>query len=320
MALNDMKKQALAGPTNTSNPSFTSAQAQAILNFNSKPALNKSSKSAPNTKSRVYNYPFAYDAMAQSHDNTTKPAEKAATAEPPADDKGKQPAATKKGKTKQKKKSAAAKAAVDSQTAPHDSTAVPSSSAAPAASATHSPHAHKSPHAAHVEDGNEDAAAPDPDCTCPPCIASSFDTTYPTALFSEFAKLYPTKPSLLAAASLKLRVDHLHNIWFKTVILVRRCPCKSCSQGDMLSYSTLVRPAKEAYQKLNGELDALLEKSRITVYREWKETSDGRGWKGKPLTAGEIRMLLPDGRDQILNVKANPGLDYNGILRNLKMT
>ena len=138
--------------------------------------------------------------------------------------------------------------------------------------------------------------------------------TYNTKLMTDFTTKHSQLRTLIVAAELKLRADHLHNIWFGCVAAIRTCDCGTCSGPYSQCYEWFARPAKEEYWAADEKLDEFLEQKKTQLTKEAIAIMKlgGRAEKAKAnsyvrnrnLPNGMIKSLLPDGRDKEVEVGA----------------
>lgn len=137
--------------------------------------------------------------------------------------------------------------------------------------------------------------------------------TYDPTLMTDFAAKHSQLRTLIVAAELKLRADHLHNIWFGCIAAVRKCDCGPCSAPYSPCYEWIARPAKEEYWAANKKVDEFLEQKKTQLAKEVIAIirPEGRAEKAKMnsylkhrnLPKGMIKRLLPDGRDKNVEVR-----------------
>lgn len=132
--------------------------------------------------------------------------------------------------------------------------------------------------------------------------------TYDPNLMTDFATKHFQLKTLIVAAELKLRADHLHNIWFGCVAAIRECDCGPCSAPYSPCYEWIARPAKEEYWAADKKLDDLLEQKKTQLRTEIIAIMKPKGrdekvkansyFRNRNLPNGLIKSLLPDGRDK----------------------
>lgn len=138
--------------------------------------------------------------------------------------------------------------------------------------------------------------------------------TYDPKLMADFTAKHSQLRALLVAANLKLRADHLHNIWFGCVAAIRKCDCGPCSAPYSPCYEWIARPAKEEYWAADMKLDEFLEQKKTQLTKEVIAIMKpgGRAEKAKAnsylrnrnLLNGMVKCLLPDGRDKAVEVRS----------------
>ena len=132
--------------------------------------------------------------------------------------------------------------------------------------------------------------------------------TYDPNLMTDFTAKHSQLRTLIVAAELKLRADHLHNIWFGCVAAIRKCDCGPCSAPYSPCYEWIARPAKEEYWAADKKLDEFLEQKKtqltkevITIMKPQDRAEKAKAnsyLRNRNLPNGMIKNLLPDGRDK----------------------
>lgn len=153
-------------------------------------------------------------------------------------------------------------------------------------------------------------------CDCKPrklYINGDEIETYDPKLWIDFAAKHAQYRSLVFAAELKLRADHLHNIWFGCVAAIRKCDCGPCSAPYSPCYEWIARPAKEEYWAADKKLDEFLEQMKTQLMKEVIAIMkpEGRAEKAKAnaylknrnMPNGMTKSILPDGRDKEVEIR-----------------
>lgn len=153
--------------------------------------------------------------------------------------------------------------------------------------------------------------------------------TYDPKLMTDFTAKHSQLRTLIVAAELKLRADHLHNIWFGCVAAIRKCDCGPCSAPYSPCYEWIARQAKEEYWAADKKLDEFLEQKKTQLTKEVIAIMkpEGRAEKAKAnsylrnrnLRNGMVKSLLPDGRDKAVEVRGRGKFPLNPVIFDLNI-